>query len=111
MALRTIKAGLLINKGMNMKSIFTLVLTVAAFSSAAFASAPTQCLGKPTAWKKNVLQALSDANISGATMANITQTGFDAHDPTYDVAVGGETIHVTCDDSGDDDCQCSVETK
>jgi hypothetical protein len=80
-------------------------------ATAVLANPPAECIGKPTAWKKNVLYALNEAGIKGATMSDIRQTVFDNHDPEFDVYVGNETVHVTCDDSGDADCECSVESQ
>jgi hypothetical protein len=92
-----------------MKMKFVLVALIAFSSVAAQASPTAQCLGKPAAWLRNVMYAVHEANYRGVTVDDIRQTGNDNHDPVYEVSVGNDkTVTVTCDDSGDNDCECSV---
>lgn len=104
-----------------MKKIFVITLTALAFtvSSGAIAaknrkpaSAPTDCLGakdSEEAFLSNVEAALVTAHYKAVPRKNIKKTATDEHDPEYDVKLdNGKKVHVTCDDSGDDQCNCEV---
>jgi hypothetical protein len=107
---RTIQDVQLINEmEPYMKMKFVLVALIAFSSVAAQASPTAECLGKPAAWLRNVLSAVHEAHYTAVTADDVQQTSNDYHDPVYEVSVGnGKTVTVSCDDSGDNDCECSV---
>lgn len=91
-----------------MKSIMIVLAALASFSAYA---APSDCIyskNPDLAYERNVLAAMRDAKVKGATLEDIQQTSNDYHDPEYNVTVDGKTYHVTCDDSGDGQCGCEV---
>jgi hypothetical protein len=85
-------------------------------SAANATGAPTNCIGAPdldAAYVSNVEAALVSANIGAVPRTRIRQTNlgqpFANHDPEYNVFLGnGRIVHVTCDDSGDDQCACEI---
>lgn len=88
-----------------------MIVLAALVSFNAYASGPADCIYAKNidlAFEKNVLAAMRDAKVKGATLEDIQQTSNDYHDPEYNVTVGGKTYHVTCDDSGDGQCGCEV---
>ena len=100
-------------------SLFSLlVLTTMMAIPSAHATPPSSCIDKGTdaainkAYEENVMSAVEQDGYKGVHYSDIKKTVDDFHDPEYDVRVKSngqeKTIHVTCDDSGDDQCDCSV---
>ena len=99
------------------KSFALLVAFLALSTSTAFSSARAdECVTSKNpekAFLKEVKIAISGGKLG--PIKSITQTrpidnGQDADaSPEYDVLLkSGKTVHITCDDSGDDDCQCDL---
>jgi len=88
-------------------SLIALTLMMSAVAQAS--GIPSLCIGKPAAWMKNVLYAVEQAHFRDITADDVKQISNDTHDPVYEVTVGrGKVLTVTCDDSGDNDCECTI---
>ncbi|GHT74799.1 hypothetical protein FACS1894124_5210 [Spirochaetia bacterium] len=94
-----------------MKLATLLALLVATSVSAPKAMA-LSCIDKGSdekieaAYRRQVRDAVSGKG----KIKKIVKTADDFHDPEYDVTLAnGKTVHVTCDDSGDDQCGCEID--
>ena len=99
----------------------TLLLSIA-FSGTAFAkqkgrnpaaSGDHDCLGAENpdqAYLGRVEAALVTAKLKTVPRTEIVKTVTSVHDPEYEVTyANGKKVHVTCDDSGDAQCDCEVD--
>ena len=90
-----------------------LALVLMTVSQSALATSCMIAKNPLNAFKGQVEAAIVSEGYEAVPRSNIKETNagsVDAvHDPEFDVKlVNAKVVHVTCDDSGDDDCQCEI---
>jgi len=90
-----------------------LAMSLMFFTSTAQATSCMIAKNPQAAFKGQVEAAIVSEGYEAVPRSSIKETNagtVDAtHDPEFDVKLStGKVVHVTCDDSGDDDCQCQI---
>lgn len=92
-----------------MKATYLLaVLVLVSLLAGSSKAMADSCIGKKNP-EKAYLREVRIAVAGEGKILQIQKTIEDFHNPEYDVTLaGGNVVHVTCDDSGDDQCGCEV---